>query len=386
VFRQKSHFALDVGSTNVKVVQVRRTRGGLELEKFACVPIYPAGRPDSNSDIRSATVTAIQRAVDAANITSKNVISSISGDAIIVRYIQLPVMTEDELKNALQFEAEEYIPFPIDEVNLASHILGEAEDITNRRMNVLLVAAKRDLVSEHVDIVRAAGLVPRCVDVDSFAIYNCFTHVFQPSPEDVAVIVDIGADITNINIYHSDTSHFARDIKIGGNTITSAIQQKLNVDFMEAENLKYTDGLHVVAAPTLPDDGYEESDSSLMASIQGAVENMADEALGEDDLESQTSRTVRNALNSLLTEVRRSLQFFENQVAGKPVNRLVLSGGTAKLPNLAEFFSQELGIPVDILDPVAGISVNDRLVDENALANCRELLGVSMGLALREVA
>jgi type IV pilus assembly protein PilM len=386
VFKRRQYFSLDIGTNNVKAVQLRRGRRGVELDKFASVPIFPSGRPDADSDIRMAKIDAIQRAVATAKISSKHVISSISGDAIIVRYIQLPAMTAQELQSALRYEAEEYIPFPIEEVNLASHILGEIEDANGRRINVLLVAAKKDVVAEHVDLIRGAGLQPHCVDVDSFALFNCYSTAVQPMPEEVVVLVDVGADVTNINIYHDGTSHFARDINLGGDNITTAIQQKLGIDFMEAENLKYAEGVHIIKPTPVIVKNDEEEDSALIDSIQDAVSDIADDCLGSDDFESQAARVIRNSLNGLLTEIRRSLQFFENQVSGRPVTRMVLSGGTAKLPNMPQFFSQELGIPVDVLDPLQGITVNSKNVDEHALTNCRELLGVGVGLALREVA
>jgi type IV pilus assembly protein PilM len=386
VIKRKSLFGLDVGSSIVKAVQLRRTRRGVELEKFAAVPIFPNGRPEADSDLRQAKITAIQRAVGAAKISTKHVISSVSGEAIIVRYIQLPQMTEAELKNALRYEAEEYIPFHIDEVNLDSHILGLSEDSGGKRINVLLVAAKRDVIREHIDVIRGAGLLPKIVDVDSFALFNCFDHVQNASPQDVIVLVDIGAEVTNINIFHGGLSHFARDIAIGGQTITNALMQKLGIEQAEAEQIKYTEGVPHHPEAASAGNGEDDAESPLINSIQGAVSEMTSDDLGDDSLESQASRVIKNALNTLLTEIRRSLQFFENQVSGRAVTRMVLSGGTAKLPNLPQHFSHELGIPVDVLDPIQGMVVNSRSVDERALANCREMLGVGIGLALREVA
>lgn len=386
MFGRKSLFGLDVGSSVVKAVQLRRARHGVELERCAAVPIYPGGRPDADSDLRTAKITAIQRAVQAAKITTKHVVTSVSGESIIVRYIQLPQMTPAELKSALRYEAEEYIPFHIDEVNLDSHILGVSEDSGGKRIDVLLVAAKKDLVQSHVDLIRSAGLIPQVVDVDSFALFNCYENSRRNGSTDVVVLVDIGAEVTNINIHHSGQSHFARDIAIGGEAITGALTQKLGIGHAEAEQLKCTEGVRVQRPPQAPAAADEESDSALITSIQDAVEQMTGDDLGDDSLEGQAARVIKGALNTLLSEIRRSLQFFENQVSGRAVNRMVLSGGTSKLPHLAEHFSQELGIPVEILDPLANITVNRRHVDERLLTNCREMLGVGIGLALREVA
>ncbi|MBN1477497.1 type IV pilus assembly protein PilM [Candidatus Sumerlaeota bacterium] len=387
MFKRKAAFGLDIGSCSVKAVQMRRTSRGIELEKFASVPIYPNGKSDSETDVRAAKIAAIERAVAAAKITAKNVVSSVSGESIIVRYIQLPHMTEEELRNALRYEAEEYIPFHIEEVNLDSHILGVTEEGGSRRLNVLLVAAKKDIIGSHLDLIRGAGLIPEIVDVDSFALFNCYEQSARPSPDEVVVLVDIGSQITNINIYHGGLSHFARDINLGGRTITTALEQKLGISFSEAEQLKFSEGVHVAApAPSVDTDGGEGEDSPLIESLQGAVNEMTGEDLGDDSLESQASRIIRGSLNTLVAEIRRSLQFFENQVSGQPVSRMVLCGGTARLPNIANHFTQEIGLPTEIFNPVASLSLNSKNIDENTLANCREVLGVGIGLALRKVA
>ncbi len=385
MFRRRANFGLDIGSSTVKAVQLRRTSRGVELDRFAAVPIYPNGRRTADVDVRTAKIAAVQRAVAAAKISAKHAITSVSGESIIVRYIQLPVMTEEELRNALRYEAEEYIPFHIDEVNLDSHILGVTEDGGSKRLNVLLVAAKKDVIAEHVNIVRGAGLVPELVDVDSFALFNCFEHGNRPGPEDVVLLVDVGAEVTNINIFHRGASQFARDINIGGDSITAAIQQKLNVDHADAEHLKFAEGVHMVVAPKIAS-SVDDVDSPLINSLSGAIDGMTGDELGDDRLENQSSRVIRNALNALLAEIRRSIQFFENQVSGQPVTRVVMTGGTAKLPNIIPHFQQELGVPVVPLDPLQGVSVNRRNVDEHVLSNCREMLGVGVGLALRKVA
>jgi type IV pilus assembly protein PilM len=385
VFRRKATFGLDIGSSTVKAVQLRRTNRGIELERFAAVPIYPNGRRTADVDVRTAKIAAVQRAVAAAKISARNVVSSVSGESIIVRYIQLPVMTEEELRNALRYEAEEYIPFHIDEVNLDSHILGVTEDNGTKRLNVLLVAAKRDIIAEHVNIIRGAGLVPEIVDVDSFALFNCFEHAHRPGADEVVLLIDVGAEVSNINIFHKGQSQFARDINIGGESITQAVQQKLNIDYSEAEHLKFAEGVHMSAAAARAEVD-DDTESPLINSLSGAIEGMTGDELGDDRLENQSSRVIRNSLNTLLAEIRRSVQFFENQVSGQTVTRMVLSGGTSKLPNVLSHFQQELGVPVTGLDPMQGLSVNRRNVDENVLENCRAVLGVGIGLALRKVA
>ena len=232
---------LDIGSSCVKVIQLKRAgRSGVELEKFGIAEVNPGGAPLSGNASVQAKVKAIQSAMSNGRISGKQVITSVSGEPIIVRYIQLPNMPENELREALKWEAEEYIPFNINEVNIDSTILGRSSD--GSMVNVLLVAAKKELINEHIEIIRLANLTPTAIDVDSFAYLNCFEYNYEPDPANVVALINIGATTTNINIYHSGVSHFSRDIAIAGNSITKSIMNKLGKEFAEAEQLKVMEG------------------------------------------------------------------------------------------------------------------------------------------------
>jgi len=378
-FGKKVTVGLDIGSSMVKVVQLKRVGKGIELEKFAMEPIF-SGRDKkaAGADVKQLKIEAAKRAIASAGISAKYSVSSVSGESIIVRYIQLPDMPENELKNALKWEAEEYIPFRIDEVNLDSVILGKVEGETGK-VDVLLVSAKKDLITEHLNIIRDIGLTPQIVDVDSFAFLNCYEMNHSPAATDVVALVNIGAEVTNINIYMNGNSRLSRDISVAGDTITNAIATKMDMDFTKAENMKIA-----VGAPwEQPAQAKPQETGGIIAGIRGTVDKITGEEIGYDTQEATAQKIIRNNLQNLLSEVSRSIQFFENQAAGRTVQKVILGGGSSKIKNIIPFFSKELGLPVEIIDPLRSITVKDSLV--GAVTAAQEHLGVGIGLALRKV-
>lgn len=377
MFGSKAVVGLDIGSDKVKAIQLRKKGGSYELERFGVADIHPGGdRRVGGAELQQLKIEATKRALENGRITAKYSVSAVSGESIIVRYIQLPQMPEAELKNALRWEAEEYIPFSIDEVNLDSVILGRTGE---GKVDVLLVCARKDLVNDHLEIVRGVGLTPLTVDVDSFAFLNCYEAMYKPAASDCVCLVNVGAAITNINIYVGGTSRFARDISIAGDAITNAIAQKTSANFARAEQLKQTIGAPV----TEETEGTDEEESSLISSIRGTVERMTGSDFADDSAEAAAQKAMRNVLTNLVGEVRRSIQFFENQSGGATVQRLYLGGGSARMPKFPGWLSKELELPVDILDPLKGVSVGSG-VDQAALNAVREHLGVGIGLSLRK--
>lgn len=375
----KKVVGLDVGSYQVKAVELRKNGGRLELARFGVADVYPNGDRSAagNSDIFQLQVGAIRRAMSQSGITARHSVSAVSGESIIVRYIQLPEMPEAELKNALRWEAEEYIPFSIDEVNLDSVVLGPSN--TPGKVDVLLVSARKDLVNEHVELIRSADLAPVIVDVEGFAFLNCFEANYEPRREECVCLVHIGAEVTNINIYVGNSSRFSRDVGIAGNSLTQAICQKAGVPFLKGEQLKFSVG--AAAAEAQDDDG---SDTELISTIRGTVERITGSDLGDDTPEATAARAIQGALGQLVSEIRRSIQFFEGQGGGATIQRVIVGGGSSRLKNLTQFLQGELDVTVELFDPLRKISIG-KDVDQNLLQQHREQLGAGIGLALRKV-
>lgn len=384
MFSSKASVGVDIGSTTVKVVQLKRSGANIELEKVGTAEIYAGGeRPGDPNAQRKAKVDAVKRALSSAKISVKNSVSSVSGESIIVRYLQLPQMPENELKKALQWEAEEYIPFRLDEVNIDSMVLGKT-DPSAERVDVLLVSAKKDLVEEHLSVIRDAGLTPKIVDVDSFAFLNAFEANYSAGKDECVALINIGAEITGICIFQNGVSRFSRDIPVGGDTITAAIRSHLRCTYPEAENLKLAHGANAPADPNK--ETTKTFSGSLMDTIRGTVEEMTGNKVDEGNKEVVIAKAVGGVLHDLISEVRRSIEFFENQVRGLNVARIVLGGGSSVMENLKENFEHDLSLPVEIIDPLRRIRLSGRDMKSSQIDPIRHTLGVGIGLGLRGLA
>ena len=260
-----------------------------------------------------------------------------------------------------------------------SEILGRRA--SQGKVDVLLVSARKDLVNEHVQLVRAAGLIPLVVDVEGFAFVNCIEANYNPSRDDCLCLVHLGAEVTNINIYVGNTSRFSRDIGLAGDVITQGVVQKCGVSFGKAEELKRAIG---ATDPMSEDEEGGGADTELISTIRGAVERITGSDLGDDTPEATASKAIQGALTQLVSEIRRSIQFFEGQSGGAVVQRVIIGGGTARMRNLAQYLQTELDISVEVFDPLRNISIG-REVDAAVLENHREQLGPGIGLALRKV-
>ncbi len=326
----KSRAGLDIGSSGVRVVELGDKAGAMELMKFG---VEPADAGD-----REGLISSIKKVVASTPISTKRVNISISGQEVIVRYINLPKMTEAELEGAIKFEAEKYIPFDIADVILDCQILGEVE---GRMMRVLLVAAKSDLITERIKIVEEAGLEPASVDVDSFAVINSFQMNNPDQISGTIALLNIGARLTNINILTDGQPCLTRDIQLAGDDITDAISERLGIDFPAAEELKRKEGMR----------------SEELAEIVSPV------------------------IESFLSEVRLSFDYYESQLE-KGIDKICLSGGAAGLYGLAEFLNEGLRMDVNVWDPTKSLEVGPD-IDREKLAGAGSGLAVCIGLALR---
>lgn len=376
MFGGKTVVGLDIGSDKVKAVQLRKKGNTLELERFGIADIYPDGMGlGYQGDVRELKIQAARRVLEESGCSAKHCVLSVSGESIIVRYIQLPQMPEAELRNALRYEAEEYIPYRIDEVNLDFVVLGPSAQ--EGKVDVLLVCAKKDLIADHVGVARALGRTPVVIDVDSFAFMNYFEELYRPTTEQCVCLLNIGAEHSNINIYVGGTSRFSRDVAIAGNAITQAIAQKAGVPLAKADELKKT-----IGAPAAEKEDTAEEESSLITNIRGTVARMTG-AEGGDVGPDAVIKATRNVLTNLITELRRSIQFFENQSGGRTVQRLYLGGGSSKLPNLSSFLQTEMELETELIDPLQRMAVGSA-VNQTVLQSAKEHIGVAVGLALRK--
>ncbi len=378
--------AVDIGSTSVKVLEITKKSGQPHMGKFA---IEPIAVPDVDSPdlLVKNKANAIKTALRRANIKTKRCITSVSGEKVLVRYIQMPKMPEEDLANAISWEAEEHIPFKIDDVNLDFVVLGDVQGSQEPKLDILLVCATKELIHEQLNILQRAGLQADEIDVDGFAVVNYMEHNCSPQTAEAVAIINIGASKTNINIYRNGNIWFSRDINIGGNSISEALVSRKGVSFQEAEEIKKKVPLPSFQKEESGDESplEEENDSEIYDAIKGTVEDITGEKLEGKGLQSDLTNIILEGFDPILTEIKRSIQFFENQMEEAHVSRAFLSGGTCRFERITDYLEKELGVKVELLNFLTNVSVPAPIESDIRNDNLTPFLGVSMGMGLRKV-
>ena len=339
--KQSELFGLDIGSSAVKVVQLKPGDGGAMTLTGLGIVSLPQDVITDGSIKDAATVSdAIKEAVAKAGVTGTAAAISICGRELIIKKVQIPSVPAKELHDAVQLEAEHHIPFAIDEVFVDYHVVGES----GNNLDLILVAVKKTKVMEYVTVVAEAGFNPLIVDVDSFALSNQFEVNVGEEGEEAVALIDIGASVMKTNVMRNGASIFARDIPFGGNQYTQAIASRLGVAFEQAEAAK------------LGRDASVEWDT-----LSPAVEEVSHE---------------------LSLEVQRTFDYFASTAESERIGKIVLSGGCAQVPGLTDYLASNWGIPVELSRPFERIAVTDAHAEEVNTAGAA--LAVAVGLGLRK--
>jgi len=343
--KKKEVIGVDIGSSSVKLVQLKAQKGAYHLLSAGVIPLPPEAIVDNTLMDSASIVGAIRNLVASLGIKVKDVACSISGNSVIIRKITLPTMTSEELEDQIVWEAEQYIPFDINDVNLDFQILSP-DTIDPAKMNVLLVASKKDLINDYVAVFNEAGLQLSVVDVASFTIQNAFETNHDVDPEDVVALINIGASVMNINIVKDGITLFTRDVQMGGNLYSEEIQKQMGLSSADAESMK------------------------MLAN--GAGSTVLLEVLAK--------------VNETITqEIRRSLDFYNSTASEERITRIFLSGGCSKVYNLLDTINDRLGVPVEMINPFAKVTCSDKEFDPEYLAEIAPLMAVTVGLAIRRV-
>ena len=347
LFGKKIHLVgLDIGSRTIKVSELIDTKKGYSLKNFGTIDI-PSGVIEEGTIKDPETVAgSIRELFKTYNIKEQNVAISVGGYSVIVKKISVQTMTEEELQDTIQFEAEQYIPFDITDVNLDFQMLGEAEGNPNQ-MNVLLVAAKRDMVDDYINLVQIAGLNPCIIDVDAFALQNIFELNYDIEDESIALI-DIGASKTSLNITKGTASLFMRDVSLGCGQINQKIIALAECTPEEAETLKFS----------------EEPDK-----------------ISQNDIIEITTSVITD----WCTEIRRALDFFYSTYPDEHIKRIVLSGGGANINEFKELLAEETSTDVETINPFKNINLESSRLDASYLEQVAPQAAICMGLAIRRV-
>ena len=350
MFRKvKNVVGLDIGSSTVKAVELKPSGKGYRVAAFASAPVPPDSIVDGAIIDAGAVADAIRQVFESGAFKAKDVCASLSGNAVIVKKITLPVMTETELHDSIHWEAEQYIPFDIQDVNLDYRILDAGTGPDSRgSMEVLLVAAKKDKIADYTNVIAQAGKAPVIVDVDVFALQNAFEANYGFEPGAVVAILNAGASAININILGGSQSVFTRDVSMGGNAFTEAVQKELNLPYESAEQLKK--GQDVDGAT------YEDARAVLRA--------MTD---------------------NVLLEVEKTFDFFKATASSDRIDRIMLSGGASRVEGFAESLRERFGTEVEPFDPFRQVACDPKKVGVDNIDDFGAVAAVAMGLALRKV-
>ena len=332
--KREEFFGLDIGTKSVKLVQLK----GRRLLSFGLEEIPSPESPD-----QTIIIKAIRKIIDENRIKTNKVVTCVSGPSINVRYLRMPRMPEEELSEAIKWEAKKYITMDPKEAIMDHLVLGEVMEEGVKKAEVVMAAAPRGLVQDKISLIKGAGLVPLAVDVTSFALWRSI----KMKEEETAALIDMGAGISNINIVERGILHFSRDISLAGNDLTSAISKEMNLDFHQAERMKKEEGLSL-------------------------------------EKETPATKAMRGPLERLVVEMERSFHYFLAQVPGRKIGRIILSGGSARLKGIDKYLNSSLGIPVGLCNPLADIEFDEKAFDRGHLEDLGPRMAVAIGLARRE--
>jgi type IV pilus assembly protein PilM len=349
-FSKSSLVGLDIGSSSIKAVEVAiKGRGkDFELKSLGVAPLPAEAIVQGVFLNSSAIVESIKEAFDTGRIKTREVAAAVSGHSVIVKKVSLPTMTRAELEDQIQWEAEQYIPFDVNEVNLDFQILETSEG--EGRMDVLLVAAKKDLIDDYVQVITEAGLVPTCVDVAAFAVENAFEINYDAAPEDTTALVNVGAQVVNICIVQDGVPGFTRDINTGGNQYTEEIQKALSVSFEEAERIKMGGGAGANDQEVVPQ---------------------------------EVEQAIRSVTDTVVGEIARSLDFFTATSSDARITKVLVSGGGSRMAGFDTAFQERTGLDVEIMNPLARMT-HSKAFDPDHLSEIAPSLSVGVGLATRK--
>jgi type IV pilus assembly protein PilM len=345
--KSKAVVGLDIGSSAVKAVELKPAGKGFRVVALASEPVPPDSIVDGAIIDGAAVADAIRRLFENKAFKTKEVAASLSGNAVIVKKISLPVMTEAELSESIYWEAEQYIPFDIQDVNIDYQILdpGTGPD-SKGTMDVLLVAAKKEKIADYTGVIAQAGRVPVVVDVDAFALQNAYETNYGLDVESVTVLLNAGASAININILSGGQSVFTRDISVGGNAYTEAVQKELNLPFESAEQLKKGE----------PVDGHTFEEARPI--LQAMTDNV-------------------------LMEIQKTFDFFKASATSDRIDRVLLSGGASRVDGFQKALEDRFATVIEPFNPFQKVAFDPGKL---GIANPDAVLpatAVAVGLALR---
>ena len=339
----KTIVGLDIGSNSIKAVELQRSRGEVMVSHVGVEYLASDIVVDSMIVDSGSVASTISKIFSEKAFKAKQVATSVSGHSVIVKKISMQTMEEPELGEAVRNEAAQYIPFDMNDVNVDYQVLSET--LSGPTVDVLLVAVKKDKVLNYTNALQLSGRQPTIVDIDAFALQNCYEYNYEPAPTATTALLNIGASVMNINIVKGTSPLFTRDVSVGGNQYTDSLQKELDLSFEDAEALKHGRKVGTVS---------EEAKLPILQQVTEII----------------------------VLEIQKTFDFFRATASGEHIEKIYVAGGSSQVPGLIEALRQELSIPIEPLNPflriVPPIGEGADLVERNSAQ-----LAVAVGLALR---
>jgi type IV pilus assembly protein PilM len=338
---------LDIGSSSIKAVELQKKGNSYQLVHLGFENLLPDTVVDGQIMELNNVSNVITSIFNEHQIRTTRIAAGVSGHSVIVKNIILPQMSEDELRESFSWHAEEHIPFDISDVNLDYQVTSS----TSEALNVLMAACKSDKIANVKQAIQLSGKQPVVIDVDTFALQNCYELNYQPKVGEVVALLNIGASTMNINILKGTRSVFARDASVGGSQYTSLLQKELGLTFEQAEAVKR---------------GYPLPDGIEPRPIQPIIETVSD---------------------ILALEIRKTMDFYRAtaEEGEEAIQKILIAGGSSKLPGLPDYLAKRFEIPVELFDPFRQIQVDDRKFDPDYMKEIVPDMAIAVGLALRGV-
>jgi type IV pilus assembly protein PilM len=342
---KKAHFGLDIGLSTIKLVYLQKDKQDSHLIAYGMAPTPNGGMLSESDYDKQSLVEIIKRLCKETKVNTNYAVVSLPESQVFTRIIEIPPVSDKELASAIQFEAEQYIPRSLSEVSFKWQVISKGDKSKNQNTVVLLVAAPTNLVNKYIDITKKAGLKLLAMETDLLAQARALVgnNPFSPT----TMIVSIGSSSTDLSIVKGGSIYFTRAISSGGNTLTKAIMSDFSLEESQAESYKTTYGLL------------------------------------EDQFEGKVFNSLKPSIELIISEIRRAMSFYQTKNPNDAVKRIVLSGGSAKLPGLLIYFANSLGTEVQIGDPWFNIKKDSNII--NQLNEDASIYSVAVGLALKEV-
>ncbi len=340
---QATAAGLSIGSSSVKLIELKKTRKGFSFLHFGVVQLPEeavVNREIMNSIVVSESVKNLTKEM---GLKTKNICSGLSGSSMIIKRITVEVPSERELRSQIFWEAEQYLPFDVSDVYMDYHVISRSK---TGKTDAILVAVKKQFLDSYMDSITDSGLKPEIVDTDFFALQNVFEANYPAMINNSVAIVDVGASALKVVVVHGGVPVFTKESLIGGKNLTIEIQKNLNLSYVDAEALKVGGG----------------QDKAFPQQVLELVDIMAE---------------------NISSEIKKSLSFYNASSSGAPINSVLVCGGSSRIRNLSRVIEEIVKVPVQMLNPFNSITYDPNHFTPDYMQSIAPVAAIPVGLALR---